>query len=119
MSLTFNTKTYAADAAVSANQIPYTGPASSLAVKDRLDLYRTDPKGNATFSGVGRSRAKLTRTLNLTGAKSATGDAIIDVNVSFPVGSSTTDQDAMVDDVAALMATANFKLLAKNLDITH
>lgn len=119
MSLTISTKAYEADAAVSANQIPYKGPAHTLATKDRLDLYRTEPKGNAVFSGVGRSRAKFVRTLALTGAKTTSGDAIIDISMSMPVGASTTDMDNLVNDVASLFGLAATKLLVKNLDITH
>lgn len=119
MSLTISTKTYEADAAVSANQIPYKGPANTLAVKDRLDLYRTNPKETAAFSGVGRSRTKFVRTLTLTGAKTASGDAIGDINVSIPVGASDASIDALADDIASFTASAAFKLLLKKLDITH
>lgn len=119
MSITVNTKVYDADVAVSSNQVPYNGPANTLSVKDRLDLYRTAPKGTATYSGTGRSRIKLVRTLPLTGAKTSSSDAIADVNFSIPVGASAADIDTLVTDTAALVALAFAKLLAKNLDITH
>jgi hypothetical protein len=119
MSLTISTKTYEADAAVSANQIPYKGPSHTISVKDRLDLYRTDPKGTTTFSGVARARAKFVRTLTLTGAKTVSGDAIGDINVSVPVGASDAVIDALCDDIAAFTGSAAFKLQCKKLDITH
>lgn len=119
MAITVNTKVYDADVAVSPNQVPYVGPANSLSVKDRLDLYRTLPKSTSTFSGVGRSRIKLVRTLPLTGAKTPSSDAIFDVNVSVPVGASDADIDTLMTDGAALLAHAFAKALAKNLDITH
>lgn len=119
MAITVNTKVYDQDVAASPNQMPYTGPANTLSVKDRLDLYRTQPKGTTTFSGTGRSRLKLVRTLTLTGAKTPNGDALVDVNFSIPVGASATDIDTLVTDAAGLLALAFAKLLAKNLDITH
>lgn len=119
MAITVNTKVYESDVAVSPNQVPYVGPANTLSIKDRLDLYRTNPKATNTFSGVGRSRLKLVRTLPLTGAKTPSSDAIADVNISIPVGASSTDIDTLITDVAGLLALAFAKALAKNLDITH
>lgn len=119
MTITINTKAYEQDVAASPNQMPYTGPGNTLSIKDRLDLYRTPPKASAAYSGVGRSRVKLTRTLALTGALTSTGDAIGDINLSFPVGASATDIDTFVTDLAAAISQAWAKSLAKNLDITH
>ncbi|DAD51969.1 coat protein [ssRNA phage Gerhypos.4_5] len=119
MTITINTKVYDQDVAASPNQMPYTGPGNTLSVKDRMDLYRTPPKASPTYSGVGRSRIKLTRTLALTGALTSTGDAIGDINLSFPVGASSADVDTFMTDLSAAAAAAWAKLLAKNLDITH
>lgn len=119
MSVVLNTKAYEADIAVSPNQVPYKGPANNLTVKDRFDLYRVEPKGTTTFSGVGRSRAKFVRTLTLTSAKTETGDAIADISVSIPVGASIANIDSLADDIGAFTSSAAFKLLLKNLDITH
>lgn len=119
MSIVLNTKSYEADIAVTPNQVPYKGPANTLSVKDRMDVYRVEPKDTATFSGVGRSRAKFVRTLTLTGAKTVSGDAIVDISVSIPVGASTVNIDSLADDIGAFTSSATFKLLIKNLDITH
>lgn len=118
MAIVVNTKTYNADVAVSPNQVPYVGPANTLSSKDRFDLYRTQPKATATFSGVGRSRIKLVRTLTLTGAKTASGDAIGSGDFAFPVGASATDIDTFMTDFSAAVSAAWAKELAKNLDIT-
>jgi len=118
MAITVNTKVYNADAASSGNSIPYVGPASTLSVKDRIDLYRTFPKGNAVYSGNGRSRVKMTRTLPLTAAKTTSSDAIVDIHVSIPVGAAAADVDTLITDSAAALAQAWAKLLAKNLTIT-
>jgi hypothetical protein len=55
----------------------------------------------------------------LTGALTPTHEGIIDIQMSMPVGFTAADVDAMVNDVAAWMAHASFKLLAKNLTITY
>lgn len=119
MSIVLNTKPYEADIAISPNQVPFKGPANTLSVKDRLDLFRVEPKAIATFSGVGRSRAKFVRTLVLTDAKTTTGDAIADINISIPVGASEANIDSLADDIGAFTSSATFKLLLKKLDITH
>lgn len=113
MSLTINTKTYTADAATSANSVPYNGPAQTIAIKDRLELGRVPPKSTTVFSGTARSRAKLTRTHTLTGAKTISGDSIFDVSTSVPVGTSDANVDTMCDDYAAYLASAAFKSLIK------
>lgn len=118
MTIVINTKTYTADAAVSKDQIPYIGPASTLAIKDRLDLYRTPPKASTVYSGNARSRAKLSRTVPLTGAKTTTGDIIADLNITVPVGAASADVDAAVADILGI-PLATVKTLAKNLSITY
>lgn len=118
MAIVVNTKTYDADLAVNPNQLPYLGPNNSLSTKDRVDLYRTLPKSTATFSGVGRSRVKLVRTLTLTGAKTSSSDAIGSADFSFPVGAADADIETFMTDFGALVSAAWTKNLAKKLDIT-
>lgn len=113
LTITINTKAYNADAAISANAVPYNGPAQSLSVKDRLELARVAPKKTSAFSGTGRARAKLTRTQALTGALTTTGDSIFDVSTSVPVGTPDADVDTMCNDVAAFIGSATFKTLVK------
>jgi len=119
MSLTVNTKTFTADVPSSPNSVPYMGPAQTLSVTDRIDLYRTQPKPTTAFSGVGRSRMKQSRTLTLTGALTTTGLATIDVNINIPVGAASADVDVLLADVASFMGLQAAKDLAKNLDLTN
>lgn len=119
MSLTINAKTYTADAATSANSIPYNGPLMSISVKDRLDLGRVAPKVTSLFSGTARARAKMTRTLALTGAKTTVGDSILDLNASIPVGTAGADIDTLVADYAAYVGSAAFKDLLKKQLLTY
>lgn len=117
MSLVFNTKTYTSDSPVGQNGYGYRGALKTVSVKDDLVLRRTAPKPTTVFSGVGRVQSKLTRTLTLTGALTPTGEAIVSIDISFPVGSASADQDAMLNDMGAHLAHADFKLLAKNQQI--
>jgi hypothetical protein len=113
MSLVFNAKTYNADL-FGVDAVGYVGAAKTLSIKDDLQLSRVAPKPTTVFSGVGRTLAKLTRTLNLTGAVTPTGLVICSIGISAPVGAVAADLDSVVNDMAALMALASFKTHVKS-----
>lgn len=117
MSLTINAKTYTADS-FSTSQVGYIGASKTVSVKDDVVLKRTAPKGTDVFSGVGRTSAKLTRTLTLTGAKTLTGDGIVEISVSVPVGFASADVDALLNDMGAFLASASFKTHVKSQQIS-
>lgn len=118
MSLTINAKTYTADS-FQQNQVGYIGTLKTVSAKDDCVLRRTAPKATDVFSGVGRTSAKLTRTLTLTGAKTPTGDAICDISVSVPVGYAAADVDAVLNDMGAFLASASFKTHVKSQQISY
>lgn len=118
MSLTVNAKTFSADS-FGSNAVGYIGPAKTASTKDDLILRRTAAKPTATFSGVARSQAKLTRTSTLTGAKTPTGDNIVDINASIAVGTPAADVDAMCADLGAYVQSADFKNLLKTQKINY
>jgi hypothetical protein len=118
MSLTINAKTYTADS-FDTNQVGYIGPLKTASIKDDTKLIRTAAKPAASFSGVSRTTAKLTRTLALTGALSPTGDAILDIGVSIPVGYTAADVDSMLNDMGAFLASADFKTHVKTQKIAY
>jgi hypothetical protein len=118
MTITLNTKAYNADVASSPNSVPYLGPSNTFSVMDKLDLYRTMPKATKEFSGIARSRLKVSRTLTLTGALTATGPLTIDISMNVPVGAASADVDSALADVAAAYAQQWVKDLAKNGDLT-
>lgn len=118
MSLTINAKTYTPDS-YGINAVGYVGPAKTVSLKDDVSLKRTSPKPTSVFSGVGRTQAKLTRTLVLTGALTTSGDAILSIDMSAPVGAASADLDAFCADMGAYVASASFKTLIKNLQITY
>lgn len=117
MSLTVSAKTYTADL-FAATAVGYIGPAHTVSVKDDVKLSRVAPKPTTTFSGVGRTSAKLTRTLTLTGALTPTWDGILDIQVSVPVGAAGADVDSMLNDFGAFLASASFKLHVKGQQIS-
>lgn len=112
MSLSVNTKTYSADS-FRPDTIKYVGPANTVSVKDIVTLARTAPKPTVEFSGVGRTMAKLTRTLSLTNALTPTADGILELNAQVPVGASATDVDALATDFAAWITSTQGKALLK------
>lgn len=118
MSITFNTKTYTADS-FQKDQVGYIGAVKTVTVKDDLKLSRSAPKPTAVFSGVGRTVAKLTRTLTLTGSLTPTGDAIIEVSVSVPVGYTAADVDALLNDMGALVSGADMKTHVKSQKVSY
>lgn len=118
MSLTINAKTFTADS-YGVNAVSYFGPAHTMTLADDVRLLRVFPKPTVTFSGVGRTSSKLTRTVTLTGALTATGNIIVEVNVSAPVGTAGADIDSALNDMGSHLASASFKLLVKNLQIVY
>lgn len=118
MALTVNAKTYTGNV-YGTTAITYYGPLKTVSVSDDIRLGFVAPKPTTVFSGVGRSSAKLTRSLTLTGALTTSGQAIVDINISFPVGAASADEDAMLNDMGAYLASASFKTLAKNFQIAY
>lgn len=116
MSLSINAKTYTADS-FQQNVVGYIGASKTVSVKDDVALKRTAPKATDVFSGVGRTTAKLTRTLTLTGAKTPAGDCIVEINVSVPVGYAGADVDAMLNDMGSFLASASFKTHVKSQQV--
>lgn len=112
MALTINAKTYNADS-YNKDSIGYIGAAKTVSVKDDVRLARTAPKPTAIFSGVGRTQAKMSRTLTLTGALTPTGDAILAIDVSIPVGMASADVDTLLNDMGSFLASASFKTHVK------
>lgn len=113
MTASVNSKTYSADS-FAANSIGYTGPNHTTSVKDYLRLSRVAPKPTVSFSGVGRTTAKMTRTLALTGALTAAHEAISAFDVSIPVGYTAADVDTLLNDMGAYIASAAFKTHVKS-----
>jgi hypothetical protein len=55
----------------------------------------------------------------LTGALTPTGDAIVTIDVAVPVGYAGADVDALLNDMGALLAGADFKTLVKAQKISY
>lgn len=117
MTLVCNAKNYTADS-FGMNAVSYNGPSKTATVKDNIVMRKIDPKPTDVFSGVTRTECKLTRTVTLTGAKTPSGDLIIQVLVSDPVGAAAADIDTALNDVGALVASATFKTHVKTPQIS-
>jgi len=118
VTLSINAKSYNADS-YQKDSVGYSGPSHSVSVKDYAKLARTAPKSSTTFSGLGRTQAKLTRTVTLTGALTTTGDAICDIQVAIPVGMASADIDTLLNDMGAFLASASFKTHVKAQQIAY
>jgi len=116
MALTINAKTYNADK-FGADSLGYIGAAKTVSVKDDVALKRTAPKATDVFSGLGRTQAKLVRTLTLTNAKTLTGDATVTIDVAVPVGYSSADVDTLLNDFGSFLSSASFKTHVKSQQI--
>lgn len=112
MALTINAKTFTADGFF-ANIVKYIGSLKTVSVKDDVALARVAPKPTSLFSGVGRTSAKMTRTHTLTGALTPTGDMIVEISVSVPVGTASADIDTSLNDMGAFLSSASFKTHVK------
>lgn len=117
MALTINAKTYNADS-FGLNAVGYIGSTKTVSIKDDVKLARTAPKATDVFSGLGRTSAKLSRTLTLTGAKTTAGDAIITIDVAVPVGYASGDVDTLLNDFGAFLASASFKSHVKSQQVS-
>jgi len=117
MSLTINAKTFTPDS-FGVTAVGYIGPAHTVSLKDDVRLSRVLPKPTVTFSGVGRTSAKLTRTSTLTGALTPNWDAILDIQVTVPVGMASADVDALLNDMGAFLSSASFKTHVKGQQIS-
>lgn len=118
MSLTFNTKTYDFDSNLgSPDAARYTGPNHSFAGRDLLDLRRSWPKATADYPGNAKTQSKLVR--QMTDGTNPVGEAIVKVDFQYPATAATAEVDALVDDLASLVALAIYKAMQKDADISH
>lgn len=118
MSLTPGALTYTPDS-YQKDSVGYIGALKTASVKDDITLSRVLPKPTSVFSGVLRTRAKLVRTYTLTGALTPTGDVIVELNVSIPVGMSPTDIATVKGVVADIAAEADTLTLVRDGKITY
>jgi len=104
MALTVNAGTYTGDTARSPDSYRYLGTANTFSNKDYVDVWRKAPISTSTSDGKGRAFFKLVRTL--TDGTDPVDDMILKIEVSVPVGSVTAQQQAVLDDAAAWLATS-------------
>lgn len=118
MSLTINTKTYTANTQQN-GAVSYVGPTNSFTLKDLFKLFARAPRPTKDYSGQAISQHKFTRTLPLTGALTPTGDGIVEISVSLPVGFATADADALLNDAGAYLSSTTAKTVAKTGQVSY
>lgn len=118
MSLSINAKTYVANG-MTAQAASYIGPSKTQTIKDDAVLRYTPARASASFSGLGRVSAKLSRTFTLTGALTPYGDMIGDLTFATPVGAAGADIDTFLNDLGAYLASASFKDLVKKQQVLY
>lgn len=114
MSVTLNTVVFNSYRTLP-DSMTLASPLHTLSVTDTLQYSRVFPKPTKDNLGVARPRFKRVKTLTLAGGIKK--DAIIEVGGSIPVGASSSDILALLDDTADALAEQNAKDLFTALDI--
>lgn len=83
----------------------YHGPDHTLVSQHTLGFYRSFPKRNGNFLGTAKTSAKFTKAVSVLNTDGSTGSypAIVEINFSFPVGTSAAIQLEMRKEVLALL----------------
>lgn len=114
---TINTRTYTFDGSTG-DSARYVGPAHTFSTADVFELARVYPKpGRNGDLGVARPTLARRKSVVVNATTGERKDAIARISGSLPVGMTSTDIDAMCDDLGAFIASADGKALFKSLDI--
>lgn len=114
MAFTINTVVYAPYRNLPDSNV-LASPSNNASTTDTVALSRVFPKPTKTDAGVSRPRFKRVKTLTL--ADGSKKDMIIEVSGSVPVGASTVDVLAVLDDTADSLDLQEIKDLFTALDI--
>jgi len=118
--LTFDSVNYTADR-YGPDSIGYFGPDHNASILDDLQLSRVAPKPTSVFSGVSRTSAKWSRTVNLLDdfAVTPTAVLIMQVNSSIPVGMDSAELALYIARFKAYVALSSFNTLVADSKITY
>ena len=84
----------------------YNGENHDMSARDFMTLYRTEPKQNGNFKGVGKTSVKFTRdivVLGVDGLAQLTSPMIVEISFSLPVGTTSAQATEMRQRVIALL----------------
>jgi hypothetical protein len=104
MALTVNTVSYDQDGSTGLDHQRYSSATHTADNNDYIDCKRSKSKPTADFAGVTRGSFKITRTT--TDGSVDLGNGILEISVSFPVGSQASEMQAFLDDAGSWLATA-------------
>lgn len=113
----YNTRTYALDRYNNADSVSYAGTGHTPASKNQLTLSRTYPKPTKENEGVAKPYFKQVKTVVVNATTGEKKDLIVYVGGSVPVGTSSTDVNGCLADIAAWINTADAQSLFNSLDI--
>lgn len=88
------------------NRSEYISGSHTLALRDKLGLYRTTPKASGNFRGTAKSAVKFTRDFSVAGVDASTtivAPAIVEVSFSFPVGMTPAETMVMRQCAVAML----------------
>lgn len=88
------------------NRTQYISPLHTVAAKDMMTLYRTEPKAVANYFGTAKAAVKFTKDFTVALPTGGDGKAplIVELNFSIPVGISKEDAMAMAARVTHILA---------------
>lgn len=84
----------------------YIAPDHSVAMKDILTLYRTEPKAVTNYFGAAKSAMKFSKDFTVALPTGGNGRAplIVELSLSVPVGVTKTEALSMAQRVTSLLA---------------
>lgn len=88
------------------NRSTYVAETHSVASRNTMTFYRTQPKRAGNFKGVARSAVKISEDFEVPGvdpATTVTAPAIIDIAFNYPVGVTAAQKRARRQRVIALL----------------
>lgn len=112
MAITINTKTYTPFKYQGAS-VAYTGPDNSALSQDKAFMSVSETAERSDYSGDVRAVVRFIRTMPLTGAKTPTGTAYLDVPIKIPRGAASADIDELLNDAGAFLSSADGKTFVK------
>jgi hypothetical protein len=101
------------------NKVTYITAGHELAARDIFQLYRTLPKPNGNFPGMGKSALKVTKDIIIPGTDGSDlkSPTIMEVSFSFPVGMTEEQRFERIETLKALVAAEFVDSLSGRLEV--
>jgi hypothetical protein len=97
------------------NSSAYVAGDSTISVPHTLGFKRTEPKPNGTFAGVARGELRVSKmVVDSAGNRSP---AILLMDFSLPVATTSTDRDDLIEELKLLLADSVTTNLITRLEV--